>query len=84
VFACGRGGSKELGHGTRDNQRAPAGAELDRVLHSAAITSKEEVLIWGSVSFGQLGCGEREDRTAPAKLRRAPCALSDYDGVVRP
>jgi len=79
VFACGRGAEGQLGRGTRDTQRTPAlvpGLWHARVVmvaagcrHSAASTSAGELLVWGLNENGQLGLGDREDRTAPATLR---------------
>ena len=38
--------------------------------HSVASTLEEELLTWGNGFSGQLGHGDREDRTRPAKLGR--------------
>ena len=38
--------------------------------HSAASTSEGELLTWGEGICGQLGHGDQEDRTRPAKLGR--------------
>lgn len=84
VFACGRGGSGQLGVGTREDQRAPAlVAGLAEVLgnarvvmvaageyHSAASTSEGELLAWGCGEFGRLGYSTGEDGTVPVKLGR--------------
>jgi alpha-tubulin suppressor-like RCC1 family protein len=84
VFACGRGGSGQLGGGARRDKRVPARIpELDAVLagarvvmvaageyHSAASTSTGEVLTWGSGEFGKLGRGDEDDGLAPARLGR--------------
>ena len=84
VFACGRGGSGQLGVGTRHDHRAPAlVAGLAQVLgharivmvaageyHSAASTSEGGVLTWGCGEFGRLGHGSGEDAIAPVKLGR--------------
>ena len=84
VFACGSGDKGQLGRGTREHQRTPALVpglpgvpRRARVVmlaaghsHSAASTSAGELLVWGANGAGQLGLGDREDRTAPATLGR--------------
>jgi len=84
VFACGDGGSGQLGGGTRTHQRvlapvpalpeAPEGERFVMVAagagHSAASTSAGELLTWGRGYNGQLGHGDREDRVAPVRLGR--------------
>jgi len=41
-----------------------------------ALTEKGEVLAWGSNSYGQLGDGSTEDRTAPVQVLEGMCAVS--------
>ena len=84
VLACGFGFTGQLGNGTREHQLVPGPVSgLAEVLegalvvmvagwgfHSAASTSEGEVMTWGYGEYGQLGHGDEEDITRPAKLGR--------------
>lgn len=76
VLACGRGTEGQLGTGTLHDQRTPvcvAGLEAviavyTGLFHSAAVTSKGELFLWGQNYNGQLGLGDRVHRPLPVRL----------------
>jgi len=71
VFSWGWGACGQLGHGNFENVQKPklieAISDFCVVLvsaggmHSAALLSSGEAYIWGSNSFGQLGCGPSDN-----------------------
>jgi hypothetical protein len=75
VMSCGRGSDFQLGHGDDENQRmfkTVGGLRHVSVCvvacgdnHSAALTTAQEVYMWGSGEDGQLGHGVEESKSLP-------------------
>jgi alpha-tubulin suppressor-like RCC1 family protein len=75
VWSWGEGVSGQLGHGVLDNEFYPRlvediqGFKFIEIAaggsHSVSITSKGECIVWGKNQLGQLGTGDKADRTSP-------------------
>ena len=79
VMSCGRGTDFQLGHGDDENQRmfkTVGGLRHVSICvvacgdnHSAALTTAQEVYMWGSGEDGQLGHGVEESKSLPTLVR---------------
>ena len=77
VFTWGSGEYGRLGHGDRENQRAPRQVEVGRFggegvvfvaaggAHTVAVTAGGRLYSWGCGYFGQLGHGDTSHRLVP-------------------